>query len=127
MRPVPLLDHVGQREVDVAGDVLADRPLLLRRGLVEDLAFASRTSLTTWSATWMPSLAKVAYALAWSSGLTSAVPSGSRELASQPAPFGAPTASAIFMIFSAPSSIEVDQVDEGGVDRLRGGPEQRDG
>src|SRR5918997_59533 len=54
-----------------------------------------------------PSLAKVAYALACASGLTSAVPSGSRELSSQPAPFGAPAASAIFMVFFAPSSIEV--------------------
>ena len=54
-----------------------------------------------------PSFAKVAYALAWASGLTSAVPSRRRELSSQPAPLGAPTASAISMVFFAPLSIEV--------------------
>src|SRR4030095_16179530 len=65
----------------------------------------SRTSRTTWSDTTTPSLANVAYALAWASGLTSAVPSGMREVLSQPAPFGAPTACAILMILRGPFSI----------------------
>src|SRR5829696_218820 len=66
----------------------------------------SRTSLTTWFATKVPSFAKVANAPAWLSGLTSAVPSGIRESRSlQPAPFGAPAACAIFMILDGPSSI----------------------
>ena len=53
----------------------------------------------------MPSLAKVAYAFAWFSGLTSAVPSAIRELRSQPAPLGAPTASAMSATCCGPSSI----------------------
>src|SRR5512133_3989913 len=67
----------------------------------------SRTSRTTWSGTATPSLAKVAYALAWESGLTSAVPRGMRSLLSQPAPLGAPTLRAILMILRGPLSIWV--------------------
>ena len=62
--------------------------------------------MTTWLATATPSLAKVAYAPAWFSGLTSAVPSGMRApLPSQPGPFGAPTASAISITFFEPCGI----------------------
>src|SRR5215218_9337076 len=72
------------------------------------LFFESRTSLTTWFATYLPSLAKVANAPAWFSALTSALPSGIRESSSsQPATFGAPAAWAILMILDGPSCILV--------------------
>src|SRR5215218_5881137 len=69
--------------------------------------FGSRTSFTTRFATYVPSFAKVAYAPAWASGLTSAVPRGSLDVLSQPAPLGAPAAWAILMIFWGPFSILV--------------------
>ena len=92
------------------------------------LPLASRTSLTTWLATWTPSLAKVANAVAWLSGLTSAAPSGMRRAVALPARAlrRADGLGHLDHLLLALAHL-ADHVDEGGVDRVGGGPGQGDG